>query len=129
MIVLVLIAGASGCTSGTSAQHYQQLKTLQDLHVKFVDDFTTDTPQTVSGEKVASEAGKIDQQFQEAEEYAASTKDELRTSNVKLLHAMFDEDVSLLKEGKTFSKTYAGERKTKLLIPAYEKAMEGEKDR
>lgn len=131
LIGLALAASLSGCItlSNYSATCYEQLTQLKAYHLKFVDDFTTETPTPVDKGRVETQASAGHLKFREAEEYAAGMKDQSRTINIEALHALFTGDVALLEEGKTFSKKYAEERKDKQLVPSYDRAIEGEKVR
>lgn len=127
VLVFGLAAGIAGCSS-YSQTSYDQVSELKVLHVTFVGNHTAEKSPVVDASQVASETQAIGQKFQEAETFAQSTKDKPRTSTVEQLHALFDDDVELLKEGKAFSKAYASE-KTQQLVRTYDEALKAEADR
>ena len=129
-LFFALLFFVSGCVSlsNYSATSYEHLTQLKAYHLKFIDDFTTENALPLNISKVEQAESSVDLKFREAEAYAEGMKDRSRIYNIQVLRSMFEDNVNWLKEGKTFSKNYAGEQK-KLCIFAYDQAMRGEKVR
>ncbi len=120
----------SGCVtlSNYSATSYEHLTQLKAYHLKFIDDFTTETALPVDTIKVEQAESTGDLKFREAETYAEGMKDKSRIYNIQVLRSMFEDNVTWLKNGKTFGKIYAGEQKRQCTL-AYDQAIRGEKVR
>lgn len=130
LLALSVAVCLSGCIalSNYSATSYEHLTQLKAYHLKFIDDFTTETAQPVDSNKVAGAESTGDLKFREAEAYAEGMKDGSRTYNIRVLREMFGDNVSWLMKGKTFGKDYAGEQKG-LCTLAYDQAIRGERVR
>ncbi|MBU1565012.1 MAG: hypothetical protein KJ630_05205 [Proteobacteria bacterium] len=126
-IVVLLLSGCVAL-SNYSAASYEHLTQLKAFHLKFINDFTTEISQKADINKVAQAESTGDLKFREAEAYAQGMNDESRTYNIQVLRSMFIENVSWLKNGETFGKSYA-EQQEKILTLAYDQAIKGEKYR
>ena len=125
---VMIVFSLSGCISlsNYSAKSYVHLTELKAYNLKLYDDFTTEKPQSVDINKVTQIESTGDLKFREAIVYAEGMNDKLRTDNIKELQSMFEDNVSWLKKGKTFSKAYSREMKEQT-VRAYNLAIKGEK--
>jgi hypothetical protein len=100
VIAFFLFLFLSGCAliGGFNARSHEHVTAIKAAHLKFIDTFTVGQDSSWDMEKFTSESDAIDLKFREALEFSKSLNDALRTSNIKLLNEIFQEDQNNMRD-------------------------------
>ncbi|MBC7785297.1 MAG: hypothetical protein H7144_15800 [Burkholderiales bacterium] len=124
---LLLLLLLTGCNfiGGFDARSREHLTSLKAYHIKVIDDVTSDSGKPYDKAKFETAVDGGELRFREAEEYAKSLKDGLRTSNIELLHGIYGDDVGNIGSKDKINPTQAETMKGPT-TRAYDRAIAGE---
>lgn len=125
--VLAALLFGTGCNfiGGYDARAREHLTSLKAYHVKMIDDVKSDNSTPYDKAKFVQTVDAGELRFREAEEYSRSLKDDLRTSNIELLHGIYGDDVGNIRSKTTINSTQADTMRGPT-TRAYDRAIAGE---
>jgi hypothetical protein len=124
---LFLLAGFTGCQTGTDQGTVQSLDSLNQFHVAFIDSYTAGPGKQWDEAKLQTDIATGDGMFTKA---TAGVSDQKRATALEILHRQFQKDYTFLekraKEGKPFFSVPLAQEKRKTVQEEYDLAKKGE---